>query len=373
MSEDHFFDVPEKHSLQKIKIIKKYFETWSNIMVGNLKKYGGNRIGYFDLFSGRGRYKDGTKATPLEVLESTIKNEKLHEHLTSHFIEENSNHFSVLKNEISSLPRINTLYYPPKVYNQEVNEEITEMFEEIDTIPSLIFIDPYGYKGLSLRLVNSVIKSWGCDCIFFFNYNRISPAILNESVQVHMKKLFGETRAEQLKEKLNSTTKDQKENVILEELKKALTEDTKANFVLSYGFKDEKGSRTTHHLIFATKNLLAHDIMKDIMASESSSNVNGVASFEYSPRPIAQLSFLIPNPLDELEERLLSKFKGRTLVMKEIFEKDNVGTNYISKNYKDVLIKLEANGKIITEPPVNKRPKRKGQITFGDKVNVTFP
>src|SRR5207248_10024637 len=39
---------------------------------------------------------------------------------------------------------------------------------------TFLFVDPFGYKGLSLQLVNSVIKDWGCDCVFFFNYNRIS-------------------------------------------------------------------------------------------------------------------------------------------------------------------------------------------------------
>jgi hypothetical protein len=34
---------------------------------------------------------------------------------------------------------------------------------------------------------------------------------------------------------------------------------------------------------------------------------------------------------------------------------------------------LEAAGKIYTDPPADKRPKRLGAVTFSDNVVVTFP
>ena len=51
--------------------------------------------------------------------------------------------------------------------------------------------------------------------------------------------------------------------------------------------------------------------------------------------------------------------------MLEIYKQHNVDTPYVKKNYKDVLSKLEEEGKITA-------PKhRKG--TFGDSVQATFP
>ena len=49
------------------------------------------------------------------------------------------------------LPDIGTLKHKPKVFNNEVGEEIVKMFEERALIPTLFFVDPWGYKGLSLR------------------------------------------------------------------------------------------------------------------------------------------------------------------------------------------------------------------------------
>ena len=61
-----------------------------------------------------------------------------------------------------------------------------------------MFVDPWGYKGLSLRLINSVLKDWACECIFFFNYNRINMGLGNDAVKEHMDALFGEERAAEL-------------------------------------------------------------------------------------------------------------------------------------------------------------------------------
>jgi three-Cys-motif partner protein len=62
----------------------------------------------------------------------------------------------------------------------EIDDEAARYFNETKLIPSFSFIDPFGYKGLSLNIIKGVIKDWGCDCVFFFNYNRINAGIGNE-------------------------------------------------------------------------------------------------------------------------------------------------------------------------------------------------
>src|SRR5436305_13500269 len=104
--------------------------------------------------------------------------------------------------------------------------------------------------------------------------------------------------------------------------------------------------------------------MKEIMASESSQKEQGVASFEYSPADARQpLLFALSRPLDELEQTLLTKFTGRSVTLKQIYEEHNVGTPYIEKNYADALRKLEVAGKIIPDKSTAQRKKYKGEIT----------
>ena len=144
-------------------------------------------------------------------------------------------------------------------------------------------------------------------------------------------------------------------------------------YVLPFRFKHENGNRTSHHLIFVSKHFKGYEIMKEIMAKESSEQNQGVPSFEYNPATSMQpLLFELYRPLDELEAMLLDTFAGQTITMKEIYLQHNVGKRYISKNYKTSLNNLEGQGKITAEKPAHQRPKRKGEITFADSTKVTF-
>jgi hypothetical protein len=144
-------------------------------------------------------------------------------------------------------------------------------------------------------------------------------------------------------------------------------------FILPFTFKNETGNRTSHHLIFVSKHPRGYEIMKEIMAKESSSTPLGVPSFEYNPAEKDQMILFGYGSPAELEGSLLQRFSGRIMTMIQVFDEHNVGTPYIKKNYKDVLTKMEKDGTIVLDPPLTKRPKRKGEITCGDQVRVTFP
>ncbi|MDQ7861163.1 three-Cys-motif partner protein TcmP [Peribacillus frigoritolerans] len=145
-------------------------------------------------------------------------------------------------------------------------------------IPILAFIDPWGYKGLTTKLINALIKDFGSDCIFFFNYNRISMGINNPLVVQHMNALFGEERANEMRVKLKDLSSEEKEAYIVNELAEALS-DEHSNLVLPFRFLDEKKNKTSHYLIFVSKHTLGYTIMKDIMVNESTMKDDGVASF----------------------------------------------------------------------------------------------
>ncbi|NBH01622.1 three-Cys-motif partner protein TcmP, partial [Escherichia coli] len=129
---------------------------------------------YIDLFAGPGRYKNGSKSTPIKVLETAISNPDMQNMLVTVFNDADAECINSLQESINSIPGIENLKYKPQVINHEVGENIVKTFNERKLVPTFFFVDPWGYKGLSLQLINSVVKNWGCDCIFFFNYNRIN-------------------------------------------------------------------------------------------------------------------------------------------------------------------------------------------------------
>jgi three-Cys-motif partner protein len=363
-----FFDERTDQSEVKARIVQKYFYAWANVIMPTAQRNGG-RIAYIDLYAGPGRYKDGAASTPLLVLQHAIADPKLASMLVTLLNDSNSNNTSTLQSEIDALPGIDKLKHKPVVSCGEIDEEAEKYFNQAKLVPSFSFIDPFGYKGLSLKIIKGVIKDWGCDCVFFFNYNRINAGIGNQAVAGHMDALFGKERAEALRVRLPSLSPELREALILEELAaeiKALG----GTYVLPFTFRNSSGTRTSHKLVFVSKSFKGYAIMKDIMAKESSTEDQGVPSLAYSPADWSMpLLFSLQRPLDQLRASLLKDFAGQELSVAQIYERHSVDTPYIMKNYKESLTQLETDGKIAVRSL--KGTRRKG--TFADHLLVRFP
>jgi hypothetical protein len=94
--------------------------------------------------------------------------------------------------------------------------------------------------------------------------------------------------ANDLRQRLADLDPHEREPMIVEALCQAIKATGKP-YVLPFRFKSESGGRTSHHLIFVSKDPLGYEIMKDVMWRESSTQTQGVASFEYSTS--SELSF----------------------------------------------------------------------------------
>jgi len=376
MTENSFFNEQKEQSLIKARIVEKYFEVWAKVVIPTAKKMSISdpKIAYIDLFAGAGRYKDGAKSTPVKVLETAISNPDMRNMLVSVFNDADTENVNSLQKAINSIPGIETLKHQPKVIKHEVGENIVKAFKDQKLVPTLFFVDPFGYKGLSLKLINSVVKDWGCDCIFFFNYNRINMGLGNMAVEKHINALFGKERADQVREQLKPLSSQERELVVVEAICDALKE-MGGKYVLPFRFRHEIANRTSHHLIFVSKHIKGYEVMKEIMAKESTDQTQDVPSFEYNPATTTAqpLLFELNRPLDQLGAMLLNRFAGETMTMREVYEQHHVGKPYIKKNYKSVLNALETQREILADQPASKRRKNKGEVTFADSVKVTFP
>ena len=370
MSTREFFSEQSEQSKIKSAIVSKYFDAWSNvIMRAQDRRSGIIMLAYIDLFAGPGRYDDGTSSTPVQILTKAVSDERLRNRLVTFFNDGDADAADTLQGVIGQIPGIETLRSPPDVRNFEVDEEVAVWLGSRQMMPSLVFLDPWGYKGLSLDLIDATTKDWGCDTILFFNYNRVNMGLSNSAVEERMKAIFGVERFHKLRQEVAELSSVERELTIVEDLCEVLAEG--GRYVLPFRFRDDRGTRTSHHLFLITKHHRGYEIMKEIMAKESSKTEQGVATFEYNPldhRQVNQfplLAELAPRPLEELAEMLLQAFAGRTLRMIDIYEEHNVGRPYIKGNYKTALQQLESAGRI-TVPP--HRPN-----TFGDNVQATFP
>src|SRR5258708_11052679 len=184
MSQSRFFDERSDQSEVKARIVQKYFNAWAQVVKPTAKTISG-KIAVIEMYAGPGRYKEGAAWTPLLVLEAAIQDQELSKMLVTIFNDGNSDHSETLKEEIKKLPGIEKLKHAPEILCGPIDEDAERYFNETRLVPSFSFVDPFGYKGLSLKIVNGVIKDWGCDCVFFFNYNRINAGITNPIVKTH--------------------------------------------------------------------------------------------------------------------------------------------------------------------------------------------
>jgi three-Cys-motif partner protein len=171
MVDTQFFEESREQSQIKARIVAKYFWAWAHVV----RKFS-TRIAYIDLFAGPGRYEDGTLSTPLLVLKKAIEDEDMRGMLVTLFNDKDAANVGKLKESIAALSGIKTLAHKPLVMNEVVGDEIAKQFAALKLVPTFFFVDPWGYKGLSLKLINSVLQNWGCDCMFFFNYNCLGSA-----------------------------------------------------------------------------------------------------------------------------------------------------------------------------------------------------
>jgi three-Cys-motif partner protein len=370
--DETFFSESLEQSRIKALIVADYFFRWAKVMIPSAKQADG-KIAYIDLFAGRGRYKDGTKSTPLMVLERAIADPDMRQMLVSMFNDADEDHAQSLSRSIKGLEGIDRLKHKPHVLRTQVDSETAKQFEEMRLIPAFTFIDPFGYKGLSLPLIRAMLKDWGCDCVFFFNYNRINMGLSNPSVQRHMEAIFGAERLAALKVRMQGAEPAEREDAIMEMLVEALR-DLGGTFAWPFRFRKETG-RVSHYLVFVSKNFKGLELMKEVMYKRSSRHTEEVASFEYDPRqlPAENLELFEDGPIARLKASLLKEHAGQQLTVRRAFELHSPRRPFVMKNYKTALRQLEAAGQVRCAPPADKRPKRSGEVTMADAVVVTFP
>ena len=369
---EKFFEAQKETSRIKSAIVVKYFQAWARVMVPQVRSKTNPRLLYIDLFCGPGMYDDGSQSTPLLVLRHAIATADLRDMLVALFNDADPKRTEDLGRNIDALPGIEKLKHKPRIRTSEVNEALVAELAKINTTPAFSFIDPFGYVGLSLELVDALMKGWGSDMVLFFPFGRINAALTNKKVTHHVDALFGPKRAERLRDLTSDANTEEREQLVIEEFAEALA-DRGYEYIVPYVFESSEADRTSHYLIFVSKHRLGYSIMKDIMYKESQNRNQGVAQFGHV-RSVSKkrtpLLELINRPLDDLCDELCELFAGQSVTMKRVFERhqEMLKINpFVPKNYKDALNQLDAQKRIMTSKP--KRPVG----TFGDSIVVTFP
>lgn len=174
MVDNEFYNEQTDLSRIKIKLVTDYFIAWLKI----ISHHWNGKIFYIDLFCGPGCYEDGNISTPLIILENTLRNEKLLDKVKNNlvlwfndkdkdFIEKL---YENIRRKFASVQReFKNLNSPFQIYitNYKMpNKEIEDVIKQINA-PMLVFLDPWGYSGISKNLVDIIVNKRMSECIFF--------------------------------------------------------------------------------------------------------------------------------------------------------------------------------------------------------------
>ncbi|OHT43645.1 three-Cys-motif partner protein TcmP [Flavobacterium tructae] len=162
---------PYEHSDIKVKLLKLYLEKYINILA--LAK-GVHTVEVFDLFCGEGIYNNGKEGSPVIILRlikdiyyKATKNSKVK--FNCNFNDYNNQKTVKLSNYISEkkmhYQEMGALSYHNKDY-QVFKDEILQA-RKIKGLKRFIFIDPYGYKNISVADIEDLLSDNNTEVLLF--------------------------------------------------------------------------------------------------------------------------------------------------------------------------------------------------------------
>jgi three-Cys-motif partner protein len=304
---DRFFNTPQRAATAiKTTIVVEYFKSWSRIMASVVKNEPNPRLRYVDLFAGPGKI-DGVKSTPLFIMEHVISQPRLCEWLGALLNDERADFIETLRKNLQELPGYEKLKRKPTLRVGPVDAKLVAMFAKSNNVPAFSFIDPFGYSGLSLSLVEALVSGFGSDMVLFFSFDSINRALSNPKMTDQVDVLFGARRAGRLRAAVDEMNSEEREEVLIEAFIAAVTEDLGYEYVIPYMFEREDKDRTSHYLIFISKRPLGFNIMKQIMYKKSEDKTQGIAKFGYVRQVSAEktpLLHLMRTPLGDFTKNM---------------------------------------------------------------------
>ena len=366
---DNFFVEQSEKSAIKSAIVSNFFKVYLRIIS---KRYENEEIYYIDLFSGPGMYDDGSKSTPLYIMDAleAYNDNKVFDRFHFVFNEDNKVYYDKLVDNIKSHTLYTRLNNKPIITNQSAEQIDLSVYAKGNN-PVFSFVDPFGYKSTSAKQIWDLVHGIGSDCIFFFNANRIIMDFKKDNKEQIFRELFGDYYSE-LGNKLSKIqSHHEKMAKVLEAFSMNLKDLVKSKpynyqlFVLPFGFAFDDRERESHYLLFITKNHKAVCEMKSIMSKVA----NSICEFySFDSKKINQLSFFniqddayvnfkatIKCFKKQLENRrwtLVEFLKTIDILSMQCFHKV---APFSQKETKSFLRRLYNEGKLMSELPFSKR------------------
>jgi three-Cys-motif partner protein len=350
------------HTAAKHLLLKRYLDAWFPI----LGKYN-KRLNYFDGFAGPGIYDTGEEGSPIIAIKSALESVRRNSFLRGTefnfiFVEASeANRFSLEE----SLKSIDTPdEFGIHVIGDTFREAIADIlrhFQSTDQYlaPTFAFVDPFGFKGIPLTSLASVLSHPKCEIFVNIMVDHINRFLEHpdDTIVSHFPETFGTDDVLNIP-KMASNRKEAILDLYKEQLKQH------AKYVGQFGMKNIR-HRTLYSLFFASNSDKGFRKMKEAMWS-----VDTQSGKEFSDHDTEGFYRFDLFKVSPLQEDIQVKFGGQQALKSTVEDFVIRETDYLPKHLHEVLRTLESSGQIQVIPlggysrRANTYPRDKIEILF---------
>jgi len=294
----------DPHTEAKHEILKKYLNAWLPIM----SRYN-DKILYIDGFAGPGEYIGGKDGSPVIALKSIINRKiPIKSKIALYFIEADIKRCEYLKQKVEQIktPANIEILIDCKKFEDAITDVLQHLKEQTKKMaPSFVFIDPFGFTGIPLRIIKEIMKNSKCEVFITFMYEEINRFISDEKLWDGLTETFG---TDEWKVVIPSKDPKQRRGILHDIYKKQLEKEANVKFVRSFEMKN-KGNSTDYFLFFGTNNIIGLKKMKEAMWKIDENGSFQFSDATYNPfQPM--LLEAVPNYY-QLKKIIIGKYKRK--------------------------------------------------------------
>lgn len=307
---DGFFKIQKEKSKVKTYIVTEFFKAYFPIINS---AFSPKDIWYIDLFSGPGQYDDGSKSTPLVLLDivERFQNDAIREKLHIVFNDHNSAFVERLQSNISAHPVLPKMKHKPEILNLNASDVDLSVYTKGNN-PIFSFVDPWGYKDVTVSQVWNLVKNVGSDCVLFFNSDRILQDINKSANAKDFEQLFGRyfADAKEIQKRQDLTQRQKAEQFVVlfsKNLYQTFCKESDRKYrlyVLPFFVEADDKEKISHYIVFVSKAHKAIQEMKKVMIRCGNSTTSTLG---YDDKDSMQISLL--NRGDDMDLAIIKTIK----------------------------------------------------------------